>query len=75
MFKLNSRFRSALLNFNKIPLNKCPVLTEEELDKMGDRTNYSTMPLRHLAPHTGISKSAAVQAKKLLRLGPTERKF
>jgi hypothetical protein len=49
MFKLNSRFRSALLNFNKIPLNKrCLVLTEEELDKTGDRKEHLTMPLRHL---------------------------
>jgi hypothetical protein len=75
MFKLNHRLRSALLNFNKIPLNKCLVITDEELDKMGDRTEYSTMPLRHLAPYTGISKSAAAQVKKLLRLGSTERKF
>jgi hypothetical protein len=75
MFKTNSRLRSALLSFNKIPLSKCLVLIKEELDKIGDRKEYSTMPLRHLAPQTGISKSAAAQVKKLLRLGPTEQKF
>jgi hypothetical protein len=45
------------------------------LDKIGDRKEYSTMLLRHLAPHTGISKSAAAQVKTLFRLGSTERKF
>jgi hypothetical protein len=75
MFKLNSRFRSVLFNFSKIPLNKCLVLMEEEVDEVGDRKKYSTMPLRHIAPYTGISKPAAAQVKKLLRLGPTERKF
>lgn len=72
MFNLNGRLRSALLNFNKIPLNKYLAITEEELDKIGDRKEYSTMPLRHLAPHTGISKSAAAQVKTLFRLGSTE---
>jgi len=48
---------------------------EEEVDEVGDRKKYSTMPLRHIAPYTGISKPAAAQVKKLLRLGPTERKF
>lgn len=75
MFKLNSRFRSALLNLNKIQLKNCLVLMEEELDKMGDRKEYSKMQLRHLVPDTGISKSAAAQVNKLLRFGPTEQNF
>ena len=37
---------------------------EEELDKMGDRKEYSKMPLRHSVPETGISKSAAAQVNK-----------
>lgn len=48
---------------------------EEELDKMGDRKEYSKMPLRHPVPDTGISKSAAAQVNKQLILGRTERKF
>jgi hypothetical protein len=45
------------------------------MDKTGDRKEYSKQSLRHLAQDTGISKSAAVQVKKLLRLGHTEQSF
>jgi hypothetical protein len=44
------------------------VLTEEKLDETGAGLNTSQKSLRRLALETGISKTSAARATKLLKL-------
>jgi len=56
---------------DKKPESKRRVLTEKKLDEIGARLEHTPWKsLRHLAQETGVSKSSARTATKLLKLKP-----
>jgi hypothetical protein len=69
--KLIYKVRSTGSVLDKKPAKKCRVLTKEKLDEIKARLEHTPQKsLRHLAEETGISKSSAAKATKLLKLKP-----
>jgi transposase len=68
---LVNKVRSTGLLIDKKQKHKRRVLTEEKLDDIGARLEHTpTKSLKRLAQETGVSKSSARTARKLLKIRP-----